>query len=97
MRIISLWQPWASAISLGLKQFETRSWSTNYSGLLAIHAAKRSCKAPELDALHKRMTKCGKEDEFAKLKGVIDDSSVYGAIVAVVSLKGCFELTSSHP
>lgn len=41
MKAISLWQPWASAIALGLKRIETRSWSTSYRGPLAIHAAKR--------------------------------------------------------
>jgi hypothetical protein len=41
MRAISLWQPWASAIAVGVKRVETRSWSTSYRGPLAIHAAKR--------------------------------------------------------
>ncbi len=40
MKALSLWQPWATMIALGLKQFETRSWSTEYRGPLAIHAAK---------------------------------------------------------
>jgi activating signal cointegrator 1 len=41
MRAISLWQPWASAIAVGAKRVETRHWSTDYRGPLAIHAAKR--------------------------------------------------------
>lgn len=41
MKALSLWQPWASAMALGLKQIETRNWSTAYRGPLAIHAAKR--------------------------------------------------------
>ncbi|WP_423606160.1 ASCH domain-containing protein [Sphingomonas sp. MS122] len=41
MRALSLWQPWASAIALGLKAIETRHWSTGVRGLIAIHAAKR--------------------------------------------------------
>jgi hypothetical protein len=36
-----MWQPWASAIPMGLKSVETRCWSTAYRGPLAIHAAKR--------------------------------------------------------
>ncbi len=40
MKAISLWQPWASAIVLGHKRVETRSWSTPYRGPLLIHAAK---------------------------------------------------------
>jgi hypothetical protein len=41
VKAISLWQPWASAIPLGLKRIETRGWSTNYRGPIVIHAAKR--------------------------------------------------------
>ena len=39
MKAITLYQPYATAISLGLKQFETRGWKTAYRGPLAIHAA----------------------------------------------------------
>ena len=35
MKAISLWQPWASAVALGSKRVETRSWSTSYRGPLA--------------------------------------------------------------
>ena len=45
MKCISLWQPWASAIPLGLKQIETRGWSTAVRGRIGIHAAKRWTKA----------------------------------------------------
>lgn len=41
MRTISLWQPWATLVVLGEKQFETRHWNTSYRGELAIHAARR--------------------------------------------------------
>lgn len=40
MKALSLWQPWASLVVLGLKQYETRSWQTSYRGTLVIHAAK---------------------------------------------------------
>ena len=41
MKALSLWQPHAQAIALGIKPFETRGWSTAYRGPLAIHAAKK--------------------------------------------------------
>ena len=41
IKTITLWQPWASLVAHGAKHYETRSWSTNYRGWLAIHAAKR--------------------------------------------------------
>lgn len=40
MKALTLTQPWATAIVLGYKSIETRSWRTNYRGPLAIHAAK---------------------------------------------------------
>ena len=40
IRGLSLTQPWASLVALGVKQIETRSWGTNYRGLVAIHASK---------------------------------------------------------
>lgn len=41
MKALTLWQPWASLVSLGVKSIETRSWSTDYRGPLAIHAARK--------------------------------------------------------
>lgn len=43
MPVLSLWQPWASAIALGVKRFETRSWPPPdwLNGVrIAIHAAR---------------------------------------------------------
>lgn len=39
LRIISLHQPYASAMAFGLKLNETRHWGTDYRGPIAIHAA----------------------------------------------------------
>jgi len=41
MKCISLHQPWATLVILGIKQFETRSWRTAHRGPLGIHAARR--------------------------------------------------------
>ena len=49
MKAISLWQPWASAMALGWKRNETRSWSTKYRGPLLIHAAKKIIGWPSID------------------------------------------------
>ena len=39
MKAITIWQPWASMLACGAKQYETRSWATKYRGPIAIHAA----------------------------------------------------------
>jgi hypothetical protein len=41
MRAISLWQPWATAIAVGIKKIETRHWDAKFYGPIAIHAAKK--------------------------------------------------------
>jgi ASCH domain len=41
VQALSLHQPWASLVALGVKKIETRSWSTRYRGPLLIHAAKQ--------------------------------------------------------
>ena len=45
MKVISLLQPWASLVVMGLKKIETRSWSTPYRGTILIHASlgKKAC------------------------------------------------------
>lgn len=45
---LSLTQPWATLVTIGVKRFETRSWRTAHRGWIAIHAAKgfpRECQA----------------------------------------------------
>lgn len=40
MKALTLTQPWATFVAHGIKTIETRSWSTNYRGWLAIYAAR---------------------------------------------------------
>lgn len=77
MRAISLWQPWATAIAIGIKRVETRHWHTSYTGPLAIHAAKRW--GPQ-------------EREFASIEhalGRLPKRIPLGAIVATATLVEC--------
>jgi len=41
-KVLTLHQPWASLIAIGVKTMETRSWSTSYRGPLTIHAGMAS-------------------------------------------------------
>lgn len=75
MKALSLWQPWATLVALKHKQVETRSWSTNYRGPIAIHAAVRAL-AGEARQL------ASEEHAFGRLPGRIP----FGAIVATAKL-----------
>lgn len=50
MKALTLTQPWASAIAVGHKLIETRSWSTAYRGPLAIHASAKMTNADRVFA-----------------------------------------------
>lgn len=40
MKAITIRQPWATLIMLGVKRYEFRSWKTNFRGEVLIHAGK---------------------------------------------------------
>ena len=42
MRCITIIEPWASLIAVGVKRYETRGWSPDFRGPLAIHAGKKT-------------------------------------------------------
>ena len=83
MKALSLWQPHATAIALGLKRYETRGWSTDYRGPLAIHAAKRpwSDVGEWHDEARRRL------ERHAAVNGPI--AWAFGAVVAVADLADC--------
>lgn len=41
MKCISILQPWATLIIIGVKRLETRSWNTKFRGEILIHASKK--------------------------------------------------------
>lgn len=55
MYVLSLLQPWASLIVMGIKTIETRRWQTPHRGPLLIHASQR--KAGALVALEPPIAK----------------------------------------
>lgn len=90
MKGISLWQPWASAMALNSKRIETRHWSTNVRGTVAIHAAQRLNKG-ELIFLKCSWGWCGALQSIgAKFGGPpLWDLLPFGAIVAIGELVDC--------
>lgn len=76
MRAISLWQPWATGVALGVKRIETRHWQRPYRGEIAIHAAKR------WDADQRAFA------EMERRIGTISFGLPFGGIVAVAELAG---------
>jgi hypothetical protein len=92
MKILSLWEPWASAMALGWKCWETRSWSTPYRGPLAIHAAKNTTAIKDL-------TPAELEDLAEDLGTPITFPMTWplGNILAVVDLYDCVKTEIAKP
>ena len=89
MRAISLHQPWATLVALGIKQTETRHWATDYRGPLAIHAAKKwdhACKEAAAG-----FARTHPDHRVALL------APPRGAIVAVVRMVDCFAFRAGLP
>lgn len=79
MIAISLWEPWGTAIALGLKSYETRSWIPRYRGPLAIHCS-RTRRAAEF------IFEAEVREYFEKVGITSVDQLNFGKVVAVVDL-----------
>jgi hypothetical protein len=84
MKILSLWQPWATFMELGFKLNETRSWATSYRGPLAIHAAKNTSALDDADDI---LEAAG--FDMSERTTVDGTNWPLGEIVAVVRLVDC--------
>lgn len=94
MRALTLTQPWATLVAQGAKRIETRSWTTDYRGPLAIHAAKGLGPVEGISGLD---TLCAASPFYDALWPIIGvEEHLYdvqrlprGAIVAVAELVDC--------
>ena len=88
MKAITIWQPWASLLACGAKQYETRSWSTSYRGPIAIHAAKRLFDTdPYFDReLHPFADALNLPDIYSF------DTLPHGGIIATAELVECWKI-----
>lgn len=101
MKAITLTQPYATLVSLGMKKIETRSWSTNYRGPLAIHAAKglgpvggkrglkALCATEPFSAVLTPSLEQWWNSRHSLADMAVRPFMPYGAIVAVCDLIGC--------
>lgn len=97
MKCISLWQPWASLLVHGLKRCETRSWPTNHTGPLLIHAAKKwDAELAEFAVLHPAraaLESIGVTFTATEAAARAGWGLPFGAIVGCVQLDRCYPTT----
>lgn len=84
MKIISLWEPFATLWVLGYKIHETRGWRTSYRGPLAVHAARRWTSQQRALILTDPFYPC-----LLDHWPTIGRPNTLGCIVGVVDLQDC--------
>lgn len=88
MDAITLYQPWATAIALGFKTFETRSWQPRYKpGLIAIHAGRHWDNA----------TRDWTQLTAAKFGLELPEMLPLGAILCVCEFVGAYRAETVYP
>ena len=95
MKVLSLWEPWGTAMRLGLKTVETRDICFSYRGPLAIHCARKPFLPADYDdAFVKRATIDILDGDYED--GYVLDSCVlaYGCVVCFVDLRACVSVES---
>jgi hypothetical protein len=83
MKVISLTEPYASLIKLGIKNVETRSWKTKYRGELYIHASLT------------KLSKQTKENIFL-MNLVKKEELSFGYIICKCTLVDCILMTKEY-
>lgn len=88
MKAITVWQPWASLLMMGVKADETRSWPTYYRGHVVIHAAKK----PVADVLSSLP-----EETVAEIRRHIPhpEALPVGAALGICELTACRQIDDS--
>ena len=86
MKVISILQPWASLVVMGLKKIETRSWNTNYRGPLLIHASQG--KKKEAMSLFNEWKKSFLYN--SEFRGIAFNDLPFGAIIGKVNVAETF-------
>jgi hypothetical protein len=94
MLALSVQQPWASLIVLGIKRCENRTWATDHRGPLAIHASGR-CVLRSWAEILDGGDDVPPDEEVALEGGIVLPalaSLPLGAVVGTVDLVDCLPL-----
>jgi activating signal cointegrator 1 len=85
MKAISLHQPWAIAVAIGLKKYETRSWSTRHRGSIAIHAAQAKTDA-QRDVFEQWLRIRELRDAFEAAHRLDFEMMPFGKVIAIAEI-----------
>ena len=97
MKALTLYEPFARLVGVGVKSVETRSWGTSYRGPLAIHAAKKwdDEVCADIERVRADLKKCwalcglGLRDDQKAMLYDLPWRDGLGCVLAVVNMVDC--------
>lgn len=92
IKALTLYDPWAMLVALQQKQIETRSWYTDYRGLLAIHTSV-NYRGPHRNLRWQEPFKTVLKPVFSTINGKEGYSLRHlGKVVAICNLVDCLKI-----
>jgi len=103
MKALSIRQPWASLIVLGLKDIENRTWATRQRGTVLVHASKGMTREEHEDAIEFAVEAIRADPRYAggtktrtlRELGFAFDDLPRGGIVGQVDIVDCVSHSAS--
>lgn len=102
MKALSIRQPWASLIVLGIKDIENRTWMTRERGTILVHASKGMTRdehedaiAFAVEAIRADPRHAGKETTTLRALGFAFDDLQRGGIIGQVDIVDCVRASAS--
>lgn len=85
MKTLTVKQPWASLIVVGIKDVENRTWPTKFRGRVLIHASAGRAKKFKINLSDEQMLAAFKDISQQAIYGKFD----FGAIIGSVEIVDC--------
>ncbi len=100
LKALSVKQPWAFLLALGIKDVENRVWPTAFRGELLIHASKSIDPHAEVAlCLNEHPVTgapdCLPKDIYNAFRNGSRGGTAYGGIIAIVEIVDCVTASSS--
>ena len=96
MKCLSIRQPWAWLVVVGIKPVENRKWYSAYRGPILIHAGKTFDEEGACWLIHNKraLNLCSVEDEIEFLDAIEESRKYRGGIVGQADMTNCVQ---THP
>ena len=102
MKVLSIQQPWATVIALGLKDIENRTWATDFRGQFLIHATRWKSERDFHAGVFYIEERIGR-DGLQQICGTVEwpkhpfeAMRTFGAIIGEATLQACVRQSRSE-